>query len=114
MTEENRIASDTEFSETLSNTGIPLKRLHLQGDVVSSTSVLRWSQYFPNLTKVYIERLKYTTNNIITELTALESLNELTLMELERLEDIAFTASCLDRSSKSKPIVDFSSCSGLF
>lgn len=65
-----------------------------------SINVFRWSQYFPNLVELNMDCCNGATDNLISELTALEYLSRLHLRQIPNLLDVAFTADCVNRFSE--------------
>lgn len=91
-------ASIKEFINPLSNGLHSLQKLEIKSDLFNSTQMFLWSQFFPNLNKLTIDSCKNITNEFIAELTVLNSLSNLCLINL-KLKDIAFTANCINKYS---------------
>lgn len=85
------VGSSTEWDNALSAGLSSLANLKIHYDIVDSFCVLWWSQYFPNLKKLYLINCQHTTNDLIWQLSSVASLTDLTLVDLNNLEDIAFT-----------------------
>lgn len=84
-------ASVTEFDNALSSGLITLMELEITHDIFDSFRVFWWSKYFPNLKKLRIAHCKFTSNDLIWQLSTLKSLTDIALESLDNLYDSAFT-----------------------
>lgn len=77
--------------------GLPTVKEFTMFKIYNPILVHGLSQYFPNLETLIIEGARNSPNEIIEELTAIESLRTLCFFDLRNLQDAAFTRKCVNK-----------------